>query len=96
MSEIEKLYKKAGVEKMKLFSARMGINPNVVIYPPFTAGKQLELIRWLVNNNLYGNIFQKHIDFMDEHISSYLNAGWDVFTDTEKQEIKEILEGNIG
>ena len=48
MNELEKLYENAGVEK---FTFRGVKNPQV-LYPPFTAEKQLELIKWLSTKEL--------------------------------------------
>ena len=54
MTEIEKLYEKAGVEKIKDFKPKLnwnGNNENMFYYPPFTAKKQLELIKWLARKS---------------------------------------------
>ena len=50
MSEVEKLYSLAGVEK---FTFRAGSRKGDVLYPPFTAEKQIELIKWLSPRYLY-------------------------------------------
>lgn len=49
MSEIEKLYKNAGVEKQKYYACKRPDYSDVFEekLPPFTAEKQLELIKWL-------------------------------------------------
>lgn len=60
MSEIEKMYENAGVEKSKCWddcttctrtSCDKTISYIKAEYPPFTAEKQLELIKWLARHN---------------------------------------------
>ena len=69
MSEVEKLYKNAGVEpKYKDYRTKNGKtyedkNPNNrnirLLYPPFTAEKQLELIKWLMHKASFHAFFTK-------------------------------------
>lgn len=64
MSEIEKLYKNAGVKPQykdyrtkngKIYEDKNPNNRNIrLLYPPFTAEKQLSLIKWLLNNKNIG------------------------------------------
>jgi len=66
MSEIEKMYENAGIEKEKKqqcvqsYKTENGIgicidfnkrDDYLYFYPPFTAEKQLELIKWLMNKS---------------------------------------------
>lgn len=56
MSEIEKMYELAGVNKKctdKRYEKCTGVcyDCKYFIYPPFTADKQIELIKWLSNND---------------------------------------------
>lgn len=102
MGEIEKMYENAGVEKIKLFSARIGINPEAVFYPPFTAEKQIELIKWIAHHDGCFKIYLNSIEFGDsgfgscstfeeslaKAVSNFLKSA----TEKEKQRIKEILE----
>lgn len=50
MNEIEKLYKNVGIEepiaRLKIFKDDNG---KIYTQPPFTAEKQIELIKWLAN-----------------------------------------------
>ena len=106
MSEIEKLYENANVEKEWNPLPYGGIDE---FYPEFTAEKQLKIIKF---------ILKKHIDVrfvksvgsgkfyiasmgsgvsclyknFDETIASFINNTWQDLTATEKAEIKRILE----
>lgn len=104
MSEIIKLYENAGIEKIVTFTCH---NITHSSYPPFTAEKQIELIKWLIQkyktisiehklNLFYVNIIDiytgmVHIEF-DETIAGLINNLWQNLTEEEKQQIKEILE----
>jgi hypothetical protein len=76
-------------------------------YPPFTAERQIELIKWLVKNQ---DIFKitYHREFLwcssiewvesdcyeefEESLADLINTIWQDLTEEEKQQIKEILE----
>lgn len=78
-------------------------------YPPFTAEKQLELIKWLIQkyktiliehklNLFYINIRDiytgmVHIEF-DETIAGLFNNLWQDLTETEQEQIRSIFNGN--
>ena len=67
MSEIEKMYKNAGIKKKRyceydsdncpyMFGhlcsdCGVEMKPEKYLYPPFTAEKQIELIKWISNND---------------------------------------------
>ncbi len=75
-------------------------------YPEFTAEKQLELIKWLGIRdefNFYQNKVTKDFIFYDHEkdathynfelgLASWVNYIWQDLTDTDKAQIKEILE----
>lgn len=74
-------------------------------YPKFTAEKQIELIKWLGKRPLallisrykgkyyFGNSnFSSKADNFDNAIAIRINDLWQSLTDTEKAEIKRILE----
>ena len=76
-------------------------------YPPFTAEKQIELIKWLIQKykimliEYKLNLFYIHIrDIytgkfhieLDETIAGLINNLWQDLTDAEKVQIKNILE----
>ena len=50
MNEVEKMMQNANVEKQWNSTPYGGIEE---YYPPFTAEKQLELIKWLIQENFY-------------------------------------------
>jgi len=118
MSEIEKLYENAGMEKIEL-DYPDNYEP---FYPEFTAEKQLALIKWLMrlckngenikdsfilietldNNyrfylvnpnwvNSYHRVTSLKENF-EEMLAGFINNLWQDLTETEKVEIKEILE----
>lgn len=58
MSEIEKMYELAGVNKKcidKRYEKCTGVcyNCKYFVYPPFTAEKQLEVIKWLASSETH-------------------------------------------
>lgn len=74
-------------------------------YPPFTAEKQLELIKWLAKRPLtlligrykgkyyFGNSnFNSKADSFDNAIAIRINDLWQSLTEEEKQQVKGILE----
>ena len=80
-------------------------NKSIQKYPPFTAEKQLELIKLFSNRELYINyqedkyyIFTMNIggsaygESLDKALARYINNLWQSLTEEEKQQIKEILE----
>jgi len=117
MSEIEKLYELAEVEKKRMCewtckgSEHCSTNcehyeSTKEYYPPFTAEKQLELIKLLSEREIYINhaegkyfIFTMNIggsecskDF-DTSLAKYINLIWQDLTEEERNSIKEILQG---
>ena len=59
---IQKLYEIAGVEKQPVYSGSQLYNPVITgyEYPPFTAGKQLELIKFVSNFKVYEAVIHKN------------------------------------
>lgn len=108
MSEIEKLMQNAGIEPIPLFSTRYGYEEGNYYMPPFTAEKQLELIKWLGDTDYYIHNIYKTIDtreyciendFYDiqtdkfeKTLARLINKLWIDLTEEEKAEIKRILE----
>lgn len=102
MSEIEKLYENAGVD--------FGYNnfgvPN--IQPPFTAEKQLYIIKWLSDKDDYIGIhYDKYkglfniqtnssglcvCNEFEQALASKVNFLWQDITDAERKQVKGILE----
>jgi hypothetical protein len=112
MSEVEKIYKNAGIEPKKKcyywdcpYSTGMPANdipyterncqdcnnPDKAVYPPFTAEKQLELIKFLIKDYNY------YLDCIDTNnfensLAASLNDLWQDLTDADRTQIKNILE----
>ena len=96
MNEVEKMYENAGVD--------FGYNnfgvPN--IQQPFTAEKQLELIKKLGNINIdidNGCYMSSEIlkvearcDTFEETLAEFVNNLWQSLTEEERKQVKEILE----
>lgn len=75
-------------------------------YNPFTAEKQLELIKWLANKFSFfaieyssqewsssnGLISGYYKKTLEESIADYINSLWQDLTEEEKQQIKDILQ----
>ena len=113
MSEIEKLYENVRVEKdcfvmHECLSAHSNCkNCNKTFYPDFTAEKQLELIKFLLNKycdirirrNLEGayyfssfNDISCFSEDFEETLASFTNIHLQDLTEGEKQQVREILE----
>lgn len=104
MNEVTKLYEKAGVDyeerynncilnkegecELKYSCDICKYSEEKYIYPPFTAEKQLELIKWIACNKINEC---KNIDF-GEVLAELINSLWQSLTKKDKQQIKEILE----
>ena len=88
MTEVEKLYELAGVD--------FGYNnfgvPN--IQPPFTAEKQLELIKWLIIEGYIEDMLTVQIseENFEACLADTFNELWQDLTEEEKQQVKGILE----
>ena len=107
MSEITKLYSLAGVEKECKIHTIDWQSFKEYHYPPFTAEKQIELIKWLmakakdyqydVENGKYWFIIDdyretKYRDF-DEALAELITLYWQDLTEEEQNEIRNILKG---
>ena len=115
MSEVEKMYENAGVEReLAYFECHRGrssiccpieeyekddgcmgcINSSamkeVYEYPPFTEEKQLELIKWFMHSEHFSPV-RFNVRWVVDDIASYINFLWQVLTEEEKQQVKEIL-----
>ena len=78
-----------------------------VIYPSFTAEKQIELIKWLKDNRDFhtygkwctscdstGEVIEHRSELFEEALAGLINQLWkaDDLTEEEKQQVKGILE----
>lgn len=87
MNEIKKMYKNAGVESV-------GFNPYKLEdeYPPFTAEKQLELIKRVSPSyplNYHIKCFQGYT--FEEGLALCVNNLWQFLTEEEKEVVHGIL-----
>lgn len=60
-------------------------------HPPFTAEKELKLIKWFVRSKHFSHETD-YIPWILDDIASYIVYLWDIFSDIERQQIKEILK----
>lgn len=114
MSEVEKLYSLAGVDKVCTHTI---INPERCNHrrmtrccgcdwlelPPFTAEKQIELIKKLgninidIDNGCYMSSeileVEAHCDDFEETLAEFVINLWQDLTEAEQNEIKNILKG---
>lgn len=117
MNENRKLYENAEINKIgikRCSGIKQGIcqhNCNECEsfdykYPPFTAEKQLELIKWLgewdytvridFHENEWGIATENNSGYFQDNLSdalaSIINNLWQALTEKEQQQIKEILQ----
>ena len=105
MNEVEKMYENAEVSKKcidKRYEKCTGVcyDCKYFIYPPFTAEKQIELIKLIANRKGYpdyeyfGTLFDDYIQLLDfnEALAKLVNNLWQDLTDVEKAQVKGILE----
>lgn len=105
MTEVEALYKNAGVKKYRFLDRNNKIGWK---YPSFTAEKQLELIKWSARREpkveigyspVHGYCVENPTDTcyyfgeqFDNALASLINILWEDLTEQEQQQIKEILQ----
>ena len=91
MSEIEKLYKNAGVNPLCQIPDRYcGVKS---VYADFTAEKQIEIVKMILFSTWWMNL--KRLQFsekFDEGLAQMINELWQDLTEQEKQQVKGILE----
>lgn len=107
MSEIEELYSKAGLVycgKCRHDSELDCIYLCESKHPPFTAEKQLELVKFLFKKAVYYSVIDNKYWFyldevenanykpFDEAIAEFINNLWKDFTEENKKQIVEILK----
>ena len=88
MSEIEKMYINAGVKKKWNSTPYGGVEE---YYPPFTAEKQIELIKWFMHSRHFSSV-RFNAQWVVDDIASHINFLWQNLTEDEKQQVKGILE----
>ena len=99
MSEIEKMYKNAGIEPISEYckhQCNLEFNDNACIgckyiekidYPPFTAEKQIELIKFLLKNYEGVDIDKS----FEESLAEAINEVWADMPEEYQQQVKGIL-----
>ena len=124
MSEIEKMYKNVGVTKIGIrkcttteyldcqnycfVSEKNKCDKFSYQYPPFTAEKQIELIKWVAQREPKIEIGYSSVcgywvenqtdtryyfgDKFDSALASLINGLWQSLSEEEKQHVKGILE----
>ena len=110
MTEIEKLYELAGIKKQYFQDIVRGDYPIAVgyeTYPPFTAEKQIELIKWVaIHQEMYTLSYEREFlwcsqtdwqssycyENFEESIANLIITLWQDLTEAERKEIKEILK----
>ena len=80
----------------------------IMDYPPFTAEKQLELIKFILGKGVYYDTDKNYKEFwfhytddienvdykpFEEAICEFINVIWQGLTEIEQAEIRKILEG---
>lgn len=99
--EIEKMYENADILKRKLCTSEMSIctmlcetcSDYTYSYPPFTAEKQLEIVKMILFSTWWMNL--KRLQFsekFDEGLAQMISELWQDLTEEEKQQVKGILE----
>lgn len=92
MNEIEKLYENAGIKKEYCSTYEANKQCEGIVdcsecasaeYPPFTAEKQIELIKWLEQYIMCSPF--------DEGLAKFINAIWQDLTEEEKEALRGIL-----
>jgi hypothetical protein len=104
MSEIEKMMQNANIEKHWNSTPYGGVEEH---YPPFTAEKQLELIKWLAKTGDVCRIdatvknkwfvenevgYSKCFAEFEEALANVINIIWEYLPEEDKQQVKGILE----
>ena len=106
MSEIEKMYENAGIEKSKCWddcttctrtSCDKTISYIKAEYPPFTAEKVLKVIVFLLNKGIRLDFSVEEnakisVEFFKECIAQMGAKYWQDLTEEEKQQVKGLLE----
>ena len=119
MSEIIKLYENAGI-KPYIYCSKPRLDCNAretgnckkdceyysgeKLFTPFTAEKQLELIKWLAKQPLTIDNVDGEFEFstgyklsdfgnFEESLAKLINNLWQDLTETEQEEIRKILKG---
>lgn len=91
MNEVEKMYSNAGIKKIGSQYAN-NVSHHLMTYPPFTAEKQIELIRWMIKTSHRYFIQDIIADDFPETLAGVFNLYWQDLTEEERKQLKGILE----
>lgn len=88
MSEIEKMYKNAGVTLIE------ENDDGACCLNPFTPEKQLKILEFIIKNykNYLMLVLSNGEDIKTEYLAKIMNSLWQDLTEEEKQQVKGILE----
>lgn len=90
MNEVEKMYRNCNIKKYRLLDRD---NKLKWVYPPFTAEKQLELIKWLIVHSFHICLEDELIvSAFEDSLANLINNLWQYLTEEERKQIKNILE----
>lgn len=95
MNEVDKMYENAGIEPEYVEGENlMEYSYGTLKYPPFTAEKQIELIKFLVENSWcnYLDWLVRCCESFEESLATLINNLWQDLTEEEKEQIKEVLD----
>ena len=94
MNEITKLYKNAGIVLRKCSECdnNMDCGYGKDCYPPFTAEKQIELIKWLIVHSPSTCLEDEIIVCaFEDSLANIINTIWQDLTKEEKEVVRGIL-----
>ena len=87
-TEVEKMYARAMVKPLSITVC--GVDEQIINYPPFTAEKQLELIKWLAKRLDFG------LEYYHDKWVVQTQLGWDCYEEQfEHRSFDEALSGFI-
>ena len=118
MSEIEKMMQNANIKQNRMCEWTCKDNDfcnakcehyesTQLYYPPFTAEKQIELIKFILGKGVYYDTDKDYKEFwfhytddienadykpFEEAVCEFINVAWQDLTEEEKQQVKGILE----
>lgn len=95
MSEIEKMYNNVGIKVIRDNAIGRGYyieHQRIEEHPPFTAEKQLKLIKWCLDNYRRYIFDSIETEWFEEQLCAFINNIWQDLTEEEKQQVKGILK----
>ena len=104
MSEIEKMYARAMIKPLSITVC--GVDEQIINYPPFTAEKQLSLIKWLMHKASFHAYYSKLETDSNDYVINYCTVQYhhnklesalsaliiDIWQDLTEEEKQQIKE----